>query len=52
VLDQPLPAERRGDEFPQLPRVSLRFDRMSYARLRDFIDAVNHLDSAPPPPLP
>jgi uncharacterized protein (TIGR00730 family) len=48
VLDQPLPAERRGDEFPQLPRVSLRFDRMSYARLRDFIDAVNRLDSAPP----
>jgi hypothetical protein len=48
VLDGPLPAERRSDDFPDLPRVALRFDRLSYARLRQLIDAVNQLESAPP----
>ncbi len=51
VLDRPLPAERRADQFPDLARVALRFDRMSYARLRDLIDALNCLPSAPPPTL-
>lgn len=49
VLEGPLPAERRSDDFPDLPRVALRFDRFSYARLRQLIDALNRLDSAPPP---
>lgn len=49
VLDGPLPAERRSDDFPDLPRVGLRFDRFSYARLRQLIDALNRLQSAPPP---
>lgn len=49
VLDRPLPAERRSAEFPDLARVAVRFDRMSYARLRDLVDALNVLDSAPPP---
>jgi hypothetical protein len=49
VLDGPLPAERRSDDFPDLPRVALRFDRLSYARLRQLIDAINQLPSAPPP---
>jgi uncharacterized protein (TIGR00730 family) len=49
LLDGPLPAERRSDDFPDLPRVALRFDRVSYARLRQLIDAINHLPSAPPP---
>jgi uncharacterized protein (TIGR00730 family) len=48
VLDGPLPAERRSDDFPELPRVALRFDRLSYARLRQLIDALNRLDTAPP----
>ena len=48
ILDGPLPAERRSDDFPDLPRVSLRFDRMSYSRLRQLIDALNRLPSAPP----
>lgn len=48
ILDGPLPAERRSDDFPELPRVSLRFDRVSYARLRQLIDALNVLPSAPP----
>jgi uncharacterized protein (TIGR00730 family) len=48
VLASSLPAERNRDDFPELPRLALRFDRMSYARLRDLIDAINRLASAPP----
>ncbi len=48
VLERPLPAERRRDEFPDLARVAVRFDRMSYARLHDLIDELNRLPSAPP----
>jgi uncharacterized protein (TIGR00730 family) len=43
ALEGPLPAERR--EHPELARIVLRFDRMSYARLRLLIDALNHLPS-------
>ncbi|MGI8491682.1 MAG: LOG family protein [Acidimicrobiales bacterium] len=50
LLDGPLPAERRSDDFPELARVALRFDRLSYARLRELIDALNHLASAPSAP--
>ena len=50
LLDGPLPAERRNDDFPDLPRVALPFDRSSYSRLRQLIDAINVLPSAPPPP--
>lgn len=49
VLDKPLPAERRSEDFPTLPRVALAFDRLSYARLRQLIDELNTLESAPPP---
>ena len=49
VLDGPLPAERRSDDFPMLPRIALRFDKLSYARLRLLIDELNTLQSAPPP---
>jgi uncharacterized protein (TIGR00730 family) len=48
ILDRPLPPEARGEDFPDLPRVALRFDRMSYGRLRMLIDALNDLPSAPP----
>jgi uncharacterized protein (TIGR00730 family) len=48
ILDAALPAERNSDDFPWMPRLALRFDRMSYARLRRLIDAVNRLPSAPP----
>lgn len=44
----PVPGEQRGQDFPHLPRLALRFNRVSYARLRDLIDAVNRLASAPP----
>ncbi|MBO0730629.1 MAG: LOG family protein [Acidimicrobiaceae bacterium] len=47
IHDGPLPAER-GEQFPGLARLTLRFDRVSYARLRQLIDAVNVLPSAPP----
>jgi hypothetical protein len=50
-LDAPLPAERRSEDFPDLARVAMRFDRVSYARLRELIDALNTLPSAPPAPL-
>jgi uncharacterized protein (TIGR00730 family) len=49
VLPGPLPAERRSGDFLDLPRVGLRFDRVSYARLRELIDALNRLATAPPP---
>jgi uncharacterized protein (TIGR00730 family) len=48
LLERPLKAERSSEDFPLLPRLALRFDRMSYARLRQLIDAVNLLPSAPP----
>jgi len=50
AMDGPLPAEARDDDRLELPRISLRFDRMSYARLRLLIDALNLLRSAPPLP--
>jgi uncharacterized protein (TIGR00730 family) len=49
LLDGPLPPERREGDFPELPRLALNFDRMAYSRLRQLIDALNQLESAPPP---
>ncbi len=51
LLDGPLPAERRSADFPLLPRIALRFDRVSYSRLRELIDAVNVLETAPEAPV-
>jgi uncharacterized protein (TIGR00730 family) len=51
ILDSPLPAERRSGEFLELPRIAMHFDRVSYARLRQLIDALNTLPSAPPAPV-
>jgi uncharacterized protein (TIGR00730 family) len=48
----PLPAEVAGDDHVDLPRLVLQFDRNSHGRLRELIDAVNRLPSAPPPPPP
>jgi uncharacterized protein (TIGR00730 family) len=48
VLDGPLPPEARTDDVIDLPRIAMRFDRVSYARLRLLIDALNDLPSAPP----
>ena len=47
ALPGPLPAETRSEDHPDLPRVALRFDRVSYARLRLLINALNELESAP-----
>jgi hypothetical protein len=41
VLPAPLPVERRPADHPELPRVGLSFDRVSFARLRQLIDALN-----------
>ena len=43
----PLPAEVRGRDHVDLPRLTLQFDRMHHGRLRSFIDALNQLPSAP-----
>ena len=43
----PLPAEVADDDVLDLPRVALRFDRIHYGRLRQLIDALNALPSAP-----
>jgi hypothetical protein len=50
LLTGPLPAEAREVDHPDLPRVALAFDRLSYAELRRLINALNALPSAPPPP--
>jgi uncharacterized protein (TIGR00730 family) len=47
ALPGPLPAEARTEDHPDLPRIVLRFDRVSYARLRQLINALNRLESAP-----
>ncbi len=35
------PPERSSNDFPDLPRLALRFDKWHFARLRQLIDAVN-----------
>jgi hypothetical protein len=51
ALPGPLPAEARSDDHADRPRIGLQFDRMSYARLRLLINALNDLPSAPPRPV-
>ena len=36
-----LPDEREDNDFPDLPRIALGFDRKSYGRLRQMIDVLN-----------
>jgi uncharacterized protein (TIGR00730 family) len=43
ALDGALSAERRPEDHPELPRVALHFDRVSYARLRMLINELNAL---------
>ena len=42
-----LPAEVGDGDVPELPRITLQFDRMQHGRLRQLIDALNRLPSAP-----
>jgi uncharacterized protein (TIGR00730 family) len=42
-----LPAEVRSNDQVELPRLTFRFNHMSYAGLRQLIDALNQLPSAP-----
>jgi uncharacterized protein (TIGR00730 family) len=51
ILPGPLPSEVREDDHVDLPRIALRFNRTSYSHLRQLIDALNALPSAPPPPI-
>jgi uncharacterized protein (TIGR00730 family) len=41
-------AELNSNDHPELPRIGLRFDRVHHGRLRELIDALNVLESAPP----
>lgn len=50
ILPGPLPTEARQEDHPELPRVALGFNKLSYATLRLLINAFNALPSAPPPP--
>jgi hypothetical protein len=50
ILPGPLPTEAREEDHPGLPRVALAFDKVSYAALRNLINALNSLPSAPPLP--
>lgn len=45
----PLPAEVADDDNLDLARLVFSFDRMSHGRLRELIDRLNTLPSAPPP---
>ena len=45
----PLPTEVAGNDNVDLPRLVLHFDRNSHGRLRELIDALNRLPSAPRP---
>ena len=45
---EPLPAEVADGDNLDLPRIVLRFDRISLGRLRSLIDRLNRLSSAPP----
>jgi uncharacterized protein (TIGR00730 family) len=50
-LTGPVPQEL--NEFPELPRLLVPFNRTSYSRLRQFIDAVNEIGAGgTPPPIP
>jgi uncharacterized protein (TIGR00730 family) len=46
---RPFPPEVAGHDHVDLPRIALRFDRHGFGRLRDLIDRLNRLDSAPAP---
>jgi hypothetical protein len=45
---EPLPAEVTDNDALDLPRILLQFDRRHHGRLRQLIDALNRLPSAPP----
>lgn len=44
----PLPAEIADSDHLEMPRIVFSFDRMSHGRLRNLIDRLNTLPSAPP----
>jgi uncharacterized protein (TIGR00730 family) len=46
----PLPPEVSGKDHLDMARIAFHFDRMHHGRLRSLIDAINALESAPPPP--
>jgi uncharacterized protein (TIGR00730 family) len=53
-VDQlPGPVPQELNEFPELPRLLVPFNRTSYSRLRQLIDAINEIGGGvSPPPIP
>jgi uncharacterized protein (TIGR00730 family) len=46
----PSPAEIEDQDFPELPRISLPFDRVHAGRLRQLVDRLNELPASKSPP--
>lgn len=46
----PFPAEVSGRDLLELPRIAMHYDINQVAALRELVDGVNALPSAPPPP--
>ena len=40
---RPHEQELRNNEYPELPRLSFHFDKSSFGRLNQLIDAINHV---------
>ena len=45
---EPTPAERHSNDNLDLARIAFKFDRVHHGRLRELIDTLNRLASAPP----
>jgi hypothetical protein len=52
LVQAPGPVAQELNEYPQLPRLIVPFNRGSYSRLRRLIDAINATEGPTPPPAP
>ena len=52
LVQAPGPVSQELNEYPELPRLIVPFNRASYSRLRRLIDAINATEGPTPPPAP
>jgi uncharacterized protein (TIGR00730 family) len=52
LVQAPGPVPQELNEYPELPRLIVPFNRASYSRLRRLIDAINATEGPTPPPAP
>lgn len=45
---EPSPEEIEENDYVELPRIAMHYNKVANARLRELIDMINHLPSAPP----